>query len=213
MELLRRIMRIGWVHYKVSQFFAWFLFVFFFSFRCFGRKRIPKKGGVIIACSHQSYLDPIVIGFSCPRPVRYLARSSLFGNRLFAALIRSYGAFELERGEADVAAIRKCTEFLRKGEPVLLFPEGTRTTDGEIGPLLPGLFLISRRARVPIVPAVIEGMFEAYPRGRLFPRPHPVRIFYGEPRYPGGKETDYRREAELLRQELKSLQKRIRMVK
>jgi len=213
LELLRRVMRIGWVHYKVSQFFAWFLFVFFFSFRCFGRKRIPKKGGVIIACSHQSYMDPIVIGFSCPRPVRYLARSSLFGNKLFAALIRSYGAFELERGEADVAAIRKCTEFLRKGEPVLLFPEGTRTTDGEIGPLLPGLFLISRRARVPIVPAVIEGMFEAYPRGRLFPRPHPVRIFYGEPRYPGGKETDYRREAELLRQELKSLQKRIRMVK
>jgi 1-acyl-sn-glycerol-3-phosphate acyltransferase len=206
-------MRAGWFHYKVSQFFAWFLFVFFFSFRCFGRKRIPKKGGVIIACSHQSYLDPIVIGFSCPRPVRYFARSGLFTNRLFAALIRSYGAFEVERGEADIGAIRKCAEFLARGEPVLLFPEGTRTKDGEIGPLHPGLFLISRRAGVPIVPAAIEGMFKAYPRGFLFPRPRPVRIFYGRPRYPGGEETDYRREAEILREELKSLQKRIRVVK
>jgi 1-acyl-sn-glycerol-3-phosphate acyltransferase len=206
-------MRAGWFHYKVSQFFAWFLFIFFFSFRCFGRKRIPRKGGVIIACSHQSYLDPIIIGFSCSRPVRYFARSGLFKNRLFAAVIRSYGAFEVERGEADIGAIRKCAEFLSKGEPVLLFPEGTRTEDGEIGPLHPGLFLIARRACVPIVPAAIEGSFKAYPRGFLFPRPHPVRIFYGRPRYPAREETDYRREAESLREELKSLQKRIRVVK
>ncbi|MFH1422017.1 MAG: lysophospholipid acyltransferase family protein [Planctomycetota bacterium] len=184
----------------------------FFSARCFGSKRIPRKGGVLIACTHQSYLDPFVVGFSCARPVRYLARSTLFKNKLFAKLIRYYGAFELQRGEADIAAIRKCTELLTKGEAVLMFPEGTRSRNGEIAKLLPGAFLIAKRAAVPIVPAVIEGAIKAYPRGVLLPRFYPIKILYGKPRYLH-KDINSRTEAELLYKELNYLQKRLRRIK
>jgi 1-acyl-sn-glycerol-3-phosphate acyltransferase len=183
-----------------------------FSFRCFGRGRIPRRGGCIIACSHQSFLDPIIVGFSSSRAVNYLARSSLFKNKFFAALIRSYGAMELERDEADVKALRKCVERLRRGEIVLLFPEGTRTRTGEIGPLKPGVFLMSSRAGVPVVPAAIEGSLKAWPRGRLLPRPAPLRIAYGEPIYPGKGAASYRQETAELRVRMKELQARISRV-
>lgn len=200
------------VHYAISQLVSWFLFTLLFSFRCFGRKKIPRRGGCIIACSHQSFLDPIIIGFSSSRAVNYLARSSLFKNRLFAALIRSYGAMELERDEADVKALKKCVERLRRGEIVLLFPEGTRTRTGEIAPLKPGVFLMSSRAGVPVVPAAVEGSLRSWPRGRLLPGLAPLRIAYGEPMYPGSGGASYREMAAKLRRTMMELQARIRKV-
>jgi 1-acyl-sn-glycerol-3-phosphate acyltransferase len=64
---------------------------------------------------------------------------------------------------------------------VLLFPEGTRTADGRIGPLLPFFAAIAAHARAPVVPAVVRGAFEAWPRGRAWPRPHPLTVAYGRP--------------------------------
>ena len=200
------------VHYAISQLVSWFLFTLMFGFRCLGRNRIPRRGGCIIACSHQSFLDPIIVGFSCSRAVNYLARSTLFKNKVFAALIRSYGAMELEREEADVKALKKCVERLRRGEIVLLFPEGTRTRTGEIAPLKPGVFLMSSRAGVPVVPAAIEGSLESWPRGRLFPRPAPLRIAYGVPIYPGRGGSSYREMALRLRREMQELQARIKRI-
>ncbi len=200
------------LHYALSQLAAWFLFMLLFSFRSFGRDRIPRRGGCIIACSHQSFLDPIIVGFSSARAVNYLARSTLFGNKLFAALIRSYGAMELERDEADVKALKKCVQRLRRGEIVLLFPEGTRTRTGEVGPLKPGVFLMSARAGVPVVPAAVDGSLASWPRGRLLPRPAPIRMAYGEPIYPGKGGASYRQMAVQLRLRMKELQARIKNV-
>lgn len=200
------------LHYAISQLAAWFLFMLVFGFRCFGRDRIPRRGGCIIACSHQSFLDPIIIGFSSSRAVNYLARRTLFNNRLFAALIRSYGAMELDRDEADVRALKRCVERLRRGEVVLLFPEGTRTRTGEIGLLKPGVFLMSSRADVPVVPAAVEGSLKSWPRGRLLPRPAPVRIAYGRPIYPAKGGASYRELTNRLRDRMRELQARVRRV-
>ena len=73
---------------------------------------------------------------------------------------------------------------LRNGGIVTLFPEGTRSLDGELGPLKPGIAVLVARAGVPVVPAGIAGTFEAWPRSRLFPRPHPIRVHYGPPIFP-----------------------------
>ena len=168
--------------YRLSQLWAWFLFIFFYGVRAYGRRNIPAGGPFIVACTHQSYLDPVVVGFTCPAPVRYFARRSLFRNPLFAALIRAYGAFAVERETADLGALRKALRFLRGGEAVLLFPEGTRTRDGRIGEVKPGVFLLAERAGVPVVPAVIEGAREIWPRKRKMPRFFlPLRILYGKP--------------------------------
>ncbi|MCX7703444.1 MAG: 1-acyl-sn-glycerol-3-phosphate acyltransferase [Planctomycetota bacterium] len=161
---------ICYLQYKISQFFAWFLFIIFFSVRVRGRRNIPKKGSFIVASSHQSYLDPILIGFSCPLPVSYLAKASLFKNPLFGALIRSYGAFEIERDTADLGALRTAVEVLKKGARLLLFPEGSRSSDGSVGEVKAGVFLIAKRADVPILPVRIRGAYKAWNRNSKFPR-------------------------------------------
>jgi len=171
---------IRYLQYKISQFFAWFLFIIFFSVRVRGRRNIPKKGAFIVASTHQSYLDPILIGFSCPLPVRYMARETLFRNPLFAMLIRSYGAFEIERDSADLGALRSAVEILKKGSRLLLFPEGKRSLDGSVSEVKPGVFLVSKRANARILPVRIRGAHKAWNRNSKFPRLFsPIMVEYG----------------------------------
>lgn len=194
-----------YILYKVSQFLAWFLFTVLFRIRVRGRRNIPKEGSFIVASNHQSYLDPIIIGLTCPAPMRYMARGSLFRNRIFATLIRSYGAFEIERNSADLAALRSAVNILKEGKPLLLFPEATRTHNGSIGEVKPGLFLIAKRTGVPILPVFIYGAHKAWHRNSKFPRLFtPIIVKYGTVFYPA--DADYR----ILCRELRQWYKRKR---
>ena len=167
----------GWLH-------GWSVMLgsIIFRLRPTGRRRVPLRGGVIIACTHQSFLDPVLVGLGLPRQMSYLARRSLFPHsRALAWLMRSLNAIPVRRSGRDVEAFRESVRRLRAGAALLMFPEGTRTADGEIGRLRPGVWNIAHRARVPIVPAAIDGAFEAWPRTRRLPRPYPVRVMYGRP--------------------------------
>ena len=153
----------------------------FFSLRVYGRENIPGRGGVLIASNHQSFLDPILIGVGLKRQIHYMARRSLFKNVFFRWFIKSVNAFPVKREGVDVGAIREAMALLRRGETVLLFPEGTRTWDGTIGPIERGFGMIARRAGVPLVPAVIDGAFEAWPRTRRIFRFAPISVIFGKP--------------------------------
>lgn len=151
-----------------------------FHVRPLGRRHVPRVGGVIIACTHQSFLDPVLVGLGLPRQMSYLARRSLFRHsRVFSWVMLSLNAVPVRAAGSDVRAFRESVRRLKEGDALLLFPEGTRTYDGEIGALHPGVFNIAHRARVPIVPAAIDGAFESWPRGRRLPRPYPVRVMFG----------------------------------
>jgi 1-acyl-sn-glycerol-3-phosphate acyltransferase len=151
-----------------------------FDLKVYGLEHIPSRGGVLVASSHQSYLDPILLGVKVTnRPFSYLAKSELFENRHFGWLIRSLNAFPVRQGEGDVGAVKETIRRLREGHALIVYPEGTRTGTGEIEPLQSGIGLIVRRAGVPVVPAVIEGSFQAWPRRHKVFRPHPVRVMYG----------------------------------
>jgi len=165
------------------------------AIRVYGKENIPDEGGAIIASNHQSFLDPVLIGVGLRRQIHYMARDSLFRNPLFRWLIESLNAFPVGRGKADVRAMREAIRLLREGNVVLLFPEGTRTWDGEIAELRKGVGLISRRANVPIVPAVIDGAFEAWPRFRKYPKPCKIKVAFGKPIEP--HEQEKLNEAEL----------------
>jgi len=173
------VLRRAW--YAVLQQVARVLFVVVFRIRVYGRSRLPRRGGVLVVSNHQSYLDPILAAVGMPRPFHPMARRSLFRFAPFAWLIRSLHAFPVRRGSADMGAVREALRRLKGGAVVLVFPEGTRTRDGSIGRLHAGPVTLARRAGVPILPIVIDGAFEAWPRSRPVPLPHPIRVACGRP--------------------------------
>jgi 1-acyl-sn-glycerol-3-phosphate acyltransferase len=131
--------------------------------------------------NHASYLDPILLAVQLRRPLCYMAKSELFENRYFSWLISSLNAYPVRQGAGDVGAIRETIRLLGEGHVLNIFPEGTRTEDGEIARMEKGIALLVRRARVPVVPVAILGSFEALPKGQKFLRPFPIRLKYGKP--------------------------------
>jgi len=152
-----------------------------FDLKVYGSHRFPKEGGVLLVSNHQSYLDPLLLGVRLPRTLSYMAKASLFKIAPFAWFIRSLGAFPVRQGEGDIRALKEAIERAQDGHALMIFPEGSRTEDGELLPIEPGIALVIRKAKVPVVPAVIDGSSDAWPHGRKFFRARPIRILYGEP--------------------------------
>jgi len=200
--------RLLWVLLRA---FARMLFLLCFRVRVYRQNRVPPKGGALIASNHQSYLDPVLLGLGLDRSICYMARSSLFRNPLFRLLIASLNAFPVKRGGRDTTAVREAVRRLRGGWCLTVFPEGTRTPDGSVGRIHAGALLIAERTGVPVVPAAIEGAFEAWPRNG-WPRPGRISVAYGRPIPPQEYERLSREElAERLHREIVTLQTDLKM--
>lgn len=155
-----------------------------FCLRCHGRRHWPATGGVLVCANHQSFFDPVIVGLCCDRQLNYLARQTLFRWAPFRWLILWYDAIPIERDGLGIGGLKITLRRLRAGELVLLFPEGTRTRDGELGELRPGFCALARRAEVPIVPVGIDGAFQAWPKGQRYPRRQHVHVQIGAPLTP-----------------------------
>ena len=153
----------------------------FFRLGVRGAGNIPGVGGVLIASNHQSFLDPMVIAAGCGRPVSFMARDTLFRRGGFGWLIGHLNAFPVRRGAADPDALHEAIKRLVAGGVLLVFAEGSRTRDGGIGTVRSGPALLAHRANVPIVPTVIKGAFEAWPRSRKIFRLRRISVRFGEP--------------------------------
>jgi 1-acyl-sn-glycerol-3-phosphate acyltransferase len=178
--------------YRFVQYVMATLFAVVWRWRATGRGNLPQTGGVLLVANHLSFLDVFVLGMPLGRPVNYVARSTLFIPGL-GFLMRSVGAFPIQREGMGASGMKETLRRLRSGGIVALFPEGTRSTDGDLGPLKPGIAVLVARAGVPVVPAGIAGTFESWPRSRLLPFPHPIRIHYGpaiKPEDIGGMRTE-----------------------
>ncbi|MBN2022411.1 MAG: 1-acyl-sn-glycerol-3-phosphate acyltransferase [Pirellulales bacterium] len=161
----KRILQLGWVTlYRV---------------RVSGRENIPAEGPVLLASNHQSHFDPPLIGACCPRRANYMARRTLFPFAPFAWLLNSLGAFPIDRDGVGLAGVKETLRRLRRGEPVLVFPEGTRTYDGRIAPFRPGLAALAARSRAAIVPVGVAGAYDAWPRWRPLPGPGRLVVHFG----------------------------------
>jgi 1-acyl-sn-glycerol-3-phosphate acyltransferase len=122
-----------------------------------GVEHVPSSGPFIAACNHVAYFDPVIVGCTLKREVCYLARAELFGQFLVKDLIKKLNAFPIHRGEADISSIKTCIEVLEKrGLPLLMFPEGTRSKTGRLGEPRRGIAFIAAQTNVPIVPVYIE---------------------------------------------------------
>jgi 1-acyl-sn-glycerol-3-phosphate acyltransferase len=142
-----------------------------YRYRAWGVERIPSAGPVLFVVNHQSYFDPILVGLGAHRRHSYnLARSSLWRFKPLGWLISSLNGLPVERGAADLAAMRRCIELLKGGQALVVFPEGTRTPDGTTHAFAAGLMLLIRRAQPRVVPVALQGAFEVWPRSRRWPR-------------------------------------------
>lgn len=152
-----------------------------FRLRWQGSENFPHTGGALICANHQSFLDPILVGLTCDRRMNYLARDTLFRNPLLAPLIRYLDAIPIDREGGGLAGLKETLRRLKAGEQVLIFPEGTRTRDGEVSPLKPGFCAVTRRSKVPLVPVGLDGAYQAWPRTARFPRLGRMAVVVGEP--------------------------------
>ncbi len=151
-----------------------------FRLRAYGRENIPKEGGFLLLSNHQSFLDPIVCSVPLERECCFAARDTLFTS-LRGAFIASINAIPIKRGSADLAAIKKFIAKLKEGYGLVLFPEATRTTDGRIADIKPGFGLLSKRSNTPVIPVVIDGAYECWPKGKCFFKMGKIVIYYGKP--------------------------------
>jgi len=149
-----------------------------------GVLNIPREGGVLVVSNHQSHLDPPLIGMGGNRRMNYLARRTLFGFGPFGWLINSLDAIPIDREGLGLAGIKESLKRLRRGEMVVVFPEGTRTPDGAIHPFRPGFTTLAVRGKAAILPVAIEGAYAAWPRRRRLPGLGPTHVHYGPPILP-----------------------------
>lgn len=195
--------------WRFFRFLCQWAMVLLLKARCFGVHRVPARGGALLVCNHQSFFDPILVTMALTRESSYMARDSLFRNRWFKRLIEHLNAFPVRRNEADLSAIKGALRRLKRGLVLVMFPEGTRTSDGQIAAMLPGLAAVAKKARIPIVPTLIDGMYQAWPRHGPLPGPGDVVIEYGQPIYPDEyADLDPQQLMDLIRRRLIAMQQR-----
>ena len=159
----------------------------FARFHCEGQEHVPLTGGCIITCNHIMGPDFIVIGYASPRQLYYMAKSDLFAiNPALTWLMRSGGAFPIDRGEADLAAVEHALKLVREGKVLGMFPEGTRSRTGKLQRGRSGAARVAILAQAPVVPAVVinaERLFKPENWARLRKRDQ-MMVRFGPPLAP-----------------------------
>lgn len=173
--------------YAALKPFAVALMRLYFRITARGQQHVPPEGPVLLVSNHASVLDPPLIAGMTPRPVTFLAKAELFEIPVFRDLIRRLNARPIRRDGSDPGALRAALRALENGEVLLVFPEGTRGDERELRPAKPGVGLLAVVSQAPVVPVYIRGTGRSWPRGRKFPRPAKVRVWFGPPlRFAGG---------------------------
>ena len=155
--------------YRFAQYVSWFYFKAFHRLEVHGIKNVPQSGSFILASNHTSYFDPPALGCRLPRNLHYFARDSLFFWPL-GVLISNLNSIPVNRSQLDIATLKRVLKVLKGGDPLLLFPEGTRSTDGNLGEGKKGIGLLLAKSQVDVLPARVTGGNKVLGKGMLFPR-------------------------------------------
>ncbi len=149
--------------------------------KVYGKENIPTDGAVLVLSSHQSLFDPVLCQGWLRRPFYYVPRDTLFVG-FWGMLIDWFYTIPINQEKVGIKSMRAIIEVLKRGHIVCLYPEGSRTFDGKIDEIKPGFSLLVRRSGAVIVPMVIDGIFERWPRTQKYPKlGGRVGIMYGKP--------------------------------
>ena len=157
------------VFYRFAQLISFFYFKAFHRFKVYGLDNIPSSGPFILASNHQSFFDPPALGCKLPRNLHYFARDSLFFWPL-GIIIKNLNSIPVNRSTLDIKTLKLVLSVLKQGNPLLVFPEGTRSCNDQIKSGKKGIGLLLAKSGVPVVPAKVIGGYKVLGRGMIFPR-------------------------------------------
>jgi 1-acyl-sn-glycerol-3-phosphate acyltransferase len=160
---------------------AWPVTRVYVRLRVQGRRHVPTEGPCIVVANHASYLDAVVLGSAFPRRISFLITSPIYNMLRLRWFYYMMGAIPVAPDTPDPGALKAALRTLRRGGVVGIFPEGQRMENGQLGSGKGGVALLASRSGAPVVPAAIVGAHRAMPVGAMFPRPHPIRVVFGEP--------------------------------
>ena len=146
-----------------------------------GREHLPPSGPYIIAPVHRSNIDTPLSAFVTRRRVRFMGKDSLWKQKQIGAFLSLLGGFPVTRGTADLEALKRCVAVLDAGEPLVMFPEGTRQSGHMLHPLFEGPAYVALKRGVPIVPVGIGGTERVMRKGSKMIWPHKCHVSIGEP--------------------------------
>lgn len=166
---------IYWFGYYLFRFVS----LFYFPRTIVGRENLPKDTNFIVASNHISNLDPFIVGISAKRRFSYMAKEELFENKIGGFILKSLYAYPIKRFAADAGALRITLKRLKKGETVVLFPEGTRIEKNKN--IEAGIGFIAVKSGLPVIPVHLEGTnMVLRPKAKWLKR-HPVKVTFGRP--------------------------------
>ena len=171
--------------YYVVKAICWLILKIFWRMEIIGIENLPQSGGLIIASNHVSYLDPAVLVASLNKKIYFLTKKEVFKNNFISFLLKNMNALPIDRGKVDMLAFKKAINILREEKVLGIFPEGTRSSNGELQELKLGTIKIAMKTGVPILPVGIIGTHKIYPRSIKFPIlfKHKIIVKYGAPQY------------------------------
>tara|TARA_B100000315_G_C14511793_1_gene557322 strand:- start:581 stop:1150 length:570 start_codon:yes stop_codon:yes gene_type:complete len=163
--------------YRISAVIVRFFLRTFFKLEIEGADCFPKRGPFILASNHASFLDPPTVASCSPRKLSTIARDDLFNNKILGFYMKRVGAIPLKRDSADIGALKQALRIL-KTSPLLLFPQGGRTTD--LGKAKAGIGFLCRKAGVPVIAVRVYGTDVVLPKGAKFFRKGKIKVIFSK---------------------------------
>ena len=171
--------------YRLAQFVLFSLYRILFDYKVYGTENVPEDSrAVIFAPNHASNLDPPIVGMTLKTPTHYYARDYLFKVFGLGTALTWLGTLPIKGDGTDFHSVRQMLRALKEGKRLVIFPEGTRSADGELHEAEGGTGFLAINSKAYVVPVYIQGTYEAYPRSAKFFRCKPVRVYFGKPFIP-----------------------------
>ncbi len=172
------------IAYQIVRFLIWVVAKLLWRLTFEGLENVPREGPFVLAPVHRSFIDFGLVSGVTRRRMGYMGKESLWKSKLLGSFISMLGAYPVNRGAPDREALRRTLDLLERGEPLVLFPEGTRRSGPVVEHLHEGAAFVASRAGVPVVPVGIGGSERALRKGKRLPRPVKIHIVVGEPLLP-----------------------------